>query len=312
MGSLPPSLRTREQGASLEDSIEAILLSHSTLLYGDTNAGKTFVSMSWPTPIIFTDTESRAENTRLLQYGGDPDIDVYCPVQLRKPGSRSKEVIDQVESLRNLNDRLSRVVVAIENKQFTKGTMVIESLTDVWQWLKRDLMEKKVKVSKNATCVEELDMQPYDWEPAKSQYWRLMMALKTISQARGIYVVFTMRENIIQSDYVKDKVKQAGIDRAVSGYIIGNRETPFFADIILRVYKQTKGLKTCYMTTIEKLLTFKVPSEPIENFNYTKLQALLREKIKDKMATESDAEALNEIGKPLKRTKAPKGMNTAP
>ena len=284
MGSkVPESLRSAKPSTSVKEMVAEILQSYSTLIYGDSDTGKTFVGMSWLTPIIFEDTEGRAKNTHLLQYGGDPNIVIHCPVEIRKPGSRSKEIIDQVESLVSLNNRLSTVVASIESDEMKSGTIVMESLTDVWQWLKRDLMEKKVKTSKTATCVEDLEMQPYDWEPAKSQYWRLMMALKTISQAKGIHVVFTMRENILSSDYVKDKVKQAKVDRTVSGYIIGNRETPFFADIILRTHKQSKGLKTCYMTTIEKLLTFEVPAEPIENFNYIKLQALLESKVKEKM-----------------------------
>ena len=73
-GKLPASLRTNKSKTSLEERIEEVLSSHSTLLYGDSDTGKTFESMSWQLPIVFEDTESRGENTRLLQYDGNPDI----------------------------------------------------------------------------------------------------------------------------------------------------------------------------------------------------------------------------------------------
>lgn len=239
--------------------------------YGDTDTGKTYFGFTCPKIIECADTELRDEQSRLLQFKADPKIHVRDDlIELKDKIGKGDELIDEVESLTNFNRFVANYYRDLKAGKTKGGTMMIDSLTDLWQWRKIEAITRFRKASKNPDAFE---MQPFHWDDPKSTYWRTMMALSAITQRYPVTLYATMRENIPQSDHIKAHMDKT--DRTVSGYLVGNKQSAFFFDIILRFHKSIEGGRTKHLCTIDKLYTYNTPPRPIENFTYKDLTTLL-------------------------------------
>ena len=243
------------------------------LLYGDTNVGKTFCSMTFPEPIFVIDTEKRANKTKKYHYAGK-DVRVFDPVEIKDNYVDDADAIDYAASI----DNITNFVVALNNKiqsgEITKGTLVVDSLTDIWKWVQE---WGKVRLAKKGKLDRELMSinNQFDWGIMNGKNARLMMLFKHVTN-KGINFVGTARETNVP-DYVASK--QAA--KLPTEKIRVQKDVPFvFSSIMnlkLRRIKTPTGFTAKYLTDIIKLDTLDYDSQAIENINYDKIRGLLDE-----------------------------------
>lgn len=237
-----------------------------TLVYGGPASGKTFFALSFPEPICFIDTENRADITRSVLFG-DKDVRIHEPLELKMDVNKSMDdVFDEVTSINNLSNVLSNYVSDINSGKITGGTLVIDSVTDVWKWIQSWGFEKlgKMKTAGGKSKADE-DMQTVtdqrDWKLMNNKHEGMILVLRALTR-RGFNVVFTARERTVP-DYVTDKPQN-------EERIKSQKELPYASDVILNLRKNNGR----YLAYCDKLGVQKIPSTPLENMSYQKLMEL--------------------------------------
>lgn len=216
-----------------------------TLLYGDTGTGKTYVSLTFPAPIMFIDTENRADLTKHALFK-DKDIKIIEPVSLKTEITKTMDdVFDEVQSLDNLTSAIAEFVKKITESKIISGTIVIDSTSDVWSWIQSWMFSKLSKMTtKGGTSRANEDLQTVssqlDWKIANNKHETIVKVLRSLT-SKGIYVVFTAKEKSAP-EYVTTKPTAKEKIRA-------QKDLPFIADVIINLKKENNH----YIGIIEKL-----------------------------------------------------------
>ena len=243
------------------------------LVYGDTNAGKTFFSMTCPEPIFVIDTERRADKTKKYHYP-NKDIRVFNPVVIKTNYVDDEDAIDYASSIDNITNFLVAMNQKIQEGKIKEGTLVVDSLTDIWKWVQEWAMvrlAKKGRVDKDLLKIKN----QFDWGVPNGKNARLMDLFKNVT-SQGLVFVGTSREQHTP-EYIEVKAL-AGLP---TDKIRVQKDVPFgFGSIVnLRMQrkKMPEGFKNSYFADIIKLDTLEYNGNAIENFNYEKLLNLIAE-----------------------------------
>jgi hypothetical protein len=105
---------------------------------GRSKVGKTEFALSAPKPIYIIDTESSVEqNLKNPKYDGVLDQIHVFDVMQETPISETESVFDPVGSLNELMNGVEQITSAIAHGEITgaRGTIVIDSGSDVWAWM---------------------------------------------------------------------------------------------------------------------------------------------------------------------------------
>jgi len=241
------------------------------LLYGDTNVGKTYCSMTFPEPIFVIDTEKRAEKSKKYHYPGK-DIRIFDPVTIKDDYVDDEDAIDYAASIDNITNFVVALNRKIQSGEITQGTLVVDSLTDIWKWVQE---WGKVRLAKKGKLDRELMSikNQFDWGIMNGKNARLMMLFKHVTR-KGLNFVGTARET-----NVPDYVQANQTAKLPTEKIRVQKDVPFvFSSILnlkLRRIKTPTGFNTKYLTDVVKLDTLDYNQPPIENIDFEKIKGML-------------------------------------
>lgn len=248
------------------------------LVFGDTNSGKTFFSMTCTEPVFVIDTEKRADKMRKYHYPGK-DVRIFDPVVVKENYVDDEDAIDYPSSIDNVSNFLVALNSKIQKGEITKGTLVVDSLTDIWTWVQawgKDRLAKKGRLDKDLL----IPKNQFDWGLPIGKLSRLMTLFKHVTN-KGIHFVGTARETNTP-EYIEDKQVVA---RLPTDRIRVYKDVPFvFSSIIntkMQRVKTPTGFQTRYVAEVIKLDTLEYKKEAIENLNFEKLKTLISELAKE-------------------------------
>lgn len=194
----------------------------NVFIWGSYGIGKTFFSLSFPEPIYVISTEFGVE--QLLHQYPDKDIrimectEAYTTAPVKKLTGKADESIatnDPEVSLRNIE----RATLLL--KDVTKGTIVLDSGTDLWEFFSAWIDYNADKYTKSG------QMMRTEWGKVNSKYKNILMRL----MSRPVNFVMTGRS---QNSYTSD-----GRETTTEKFS-GQKNTPFIPDIVLHLQKRPK------------------------------------------------------------------------
>jgi len=189
-------------------------------VWGPYGVGKTHFALSFPEPIYVISTEFGV--AQLLHQFPNKDIRIMeCTEPYTDAPIKAKtgEVDDQpfaVDPILSLR-KVEKATEAL--KDITKGTIVLDSGSDIWQWMGAWLEYNYDKATKSG------QMMRTEWGKANARYkWILMRLL-----SRPVHFVLTSRsQNVYDSQGAMTQQEK----------FKAQAETPYFADIIIHMSKK--------------------------------------------------------------------------
>ena len=216
--------------------------------WGATETGKTYFAMTFPEPVFIIDTEFGA--APLLHMFPNKDIRIFECAQLDSITSEP----DPLKSLTEVEAALSSL------KDIDHGTLVIDSGTDIWQWISAWLETVATKRSESG--------QPYrfEWGKANSRYRMLLMRILARPQI-----------NFVITAQTQEKYDNSGKPTGITEPRWQDK-TEYWMDIIVHFQKLYRG-SWKYISTIEKCRFKRAANLEIEDVSYDKLVNALKEKL---------------------------------
>ena len=194
------------------------------MIWGDAKLGKTHFALSFPEPVFVIDTEFGA--TPLLRKFPGKEIYIMSTAVL----DPDTDEPDMDESMKKLEEGISTL------RNLEKGTIVIDSGTDIWSWLGAWVEQEAVKANKMTSAGT---VQRLQWGRANLRWAHMILRLMN---KKGMHFVITAQPK----ELYDNKGVQTGIfDAKIQG------QTKFKCDIVLRVVKEydDEEEKTIYVTT---------------------------------------------------------------
>ncbi len=244
-------------------------LGAKVLLWGPAGVGKSFGALSFPEPIKVLSTEYGVSQLGHHFPGKDIEIlecaEAYTdpPVDAAGKEIETPFVTDPLKSLELLDMGVQAC------RDMTEGTIIIDSVTDVWSWLGAWI--KLTAVMHQSKSSGKDYMMRTDWQEANAKYKVILMRLLS----RPCNVVFTARSGVVYDGTgnvtaeTKPKCQQ---------------ETPYFMDLVIQMSEAPKvdtksGMITgnsVRTSTITKCRFADVGSMTIEDLTYDKLKSALK------------------------------------
>lgn len=227
------------------------------LAWGKAEVGKTYLALSFPSPIYVIDTEfGTAPVTR---HFPEKDIFIYEAAIL----DPSTDEPDVEASLKNLEEAVATL------KDVSTGTIVIDSGTDIWQWLGA-WVEQQARKSGRMTSAGT--PQRLEWGRANLRWRQLILRL----MAKPVNFVITAQA---AQEYTSKGEATDDYRAKVQG------QTPHMCDIIVELQKtyvlveKGKPMVSKYMATLEKCRFQRGLDLKIEDITYDSLVAALEKQL---------------------------------
>ena len=254
------------------------------LVYGPSNSGKTYFACTCPEPIVILDTEGRANLTKKYQFP-NKNIEVVELLEVKEefiPKSLS-DAIDISGTIDKITQEIIRLNRKAKSGEIKGGTVVIDSLTDIWSWAQykgKDDLAKAGKVDMNLCS---LKFAP-DWSIINGINYRLVIGLRNLLRY-GVNVIGTARFGEIP-DFAAEKMATTP---TFESEIRSQKDTAFWFSTIVKLHLQKQRVldksevKLKYLSEIKKLETFDIKeTDVIEGFNFQKLKEI-REKYREQV-----------------------------
>lgn len=219
-------------------------------VYGKAEVGKTHFALTFPAPVYVIDTEFGV--VPLSKKFADKDIRVFECFVVDEKNKKGNPVLSLMQ-VENAVKELANV---------SEGTIVIDSISDVWTWEEMRMRE----------IVEQTGRQVYqfDWGIANRHYLELIRQLLS-------YPV-----NLVLTAKARDVYGSEG--QRLEGLIEPRwqRDTEYLMDVVIRLDKRTMaqpnvGLITRYVGTIEKCRAERQFNKEIQDLTYDKLVLALKD-----------------------------------
>lgn len=251
------------------------------LLFGDSNTGKTYIASTCPAPIFFIDTEGRADLTKKY-YFNNKDIKIFCPLEVRLDFNEQNAVekaINPTESIMKIKKAIAQLGKKAQLGQIKGGTIVVDSMSDIWSWCQEDGKERLAKAGKIDSLTFRMKNQ-FDWGPITQEYLNILISLKKFTEY-GINVVITSREKSTPPEYVK-----ASEPTTFDEKIKTQKDTAYYMSTIIhltarQMKTETGAIKKRRFAKIEKLESVSSIENLVEDITYDKLMEILDAKRKE-------------------------------
>jgi len=245
-----------------------------TLLYGDSETGKTYISCTFPEPIIFIDTEFRAINTKLLQFP-NKDIRIYNPLEITEEmKDKDLDGVDIAKSIDNIAKFMTTYYKEVKEGRIVSGTLVLDSMTDIWSFIQEwgfqqlaRYTEKKTGKPKADTLLQRVE-QRFDWKVMNNRHSKILLMSLALKKY-GIYTVYTAREEVVP-DYVTGATE--------TRHIRVQKDLPFRSDVRFRLENAIYKGKIAHLAHCKKLLTYDPDPYPIKNLTFEKIIDIINNK----------------------------------
>jgi len=196
------------------------------LVWGDAGVGKSYFALSAPPPIYVLDTEFGT--MPVVRHFKDKEIYVFEAAIL----DPDTDEPDAEASLKKIERALATL------KDIDKGTIVLDSGTDIWGWLGAWVEQGAQKKGKMTSIGQP---QRLEWSRANTRWRQLILRL----MAKPVHFVITAQP---QEEY-SSKGEAMGIYKPRI-----QKQTEFMCDIILHIEKEFKkgARKPVYKATLTK------------------------------------------------------------
>lgn len=194
------------------------------LSYGNFSSGKTHFALSSDSPVYVIDTEN----------GTSPLANKFPDVKVINICEDVGEDIDEKDEVKNFENFQTAVkyLTSLPDKEI--GTIVVDSMTDIWSWAQAYAKTKVFKIP-----IEDRFKQQFDWGVPNSLIRKNV--LKLIN--KNCNVIFTARESELY----------AGAGQPTGKYKPEvQKKVPFFVDIVLYHEIKLLGKAVLFQAKIEK------------------------------------------------------------
>lgn len=181
-------------------------------VYGRWKVGKTHFALTAPLPIYFVDTEGSARINAKL-FPKERQEQVYVSEVINWADKKEKK-IDLMASLDAVMDSVDVLTDMILENPDAGGTIVIDSASDIWDWLNQWL-----EMSADAVRTKGGNISRLEWGKANRRYTEFM------------YMLLRSRWNVVMTfrsfEAVSDKGQSLGYDQPK-----WQKNTPYWLDLI--------------------------------------------------------------------------------
>lgn len=219
------------------------------LSYGNFSTGKTHFALTSDAPIFVIDTEN----------GTGPLADKFPNAQVINICESIGEDTDEKDEVKNFENfqEAIKFLIALPDEQI--GTIVIDSITDIWSWCQA---YAKVKIFK--LNIEDRLKQRFDWGIINTLLRKQI--LKLIN--KNCNLIFTAREADIWDD-------ASGPSGRVRPEV--QKKVPFFVDIVLRHEYRFINKQILFQVKVEKCrYDGNKIGQVIENPTFAKIQEMIK------------------------------------
>lgn len=173
--------------------------------------------------------------------------------------------LEATKTLKNIDNAVREIRKKCLADPTKVGTVVVDSVSDVWSWVQSWMKLDLLKLDKTARV-----RQHWDWQYANDKYQNIIMQLISLPA----HVILT----------AQDREEYTGAGQPAGTYEARwQNRTPFLVDIIIGMHKVKKLGKILYFGEIEDarhmdLALNPIVGEVIENLDFDKLVALVNRK----------------------------------
>lgn len=228
---------------------------------GPPEVGKTHFALTFPEPVYILDTEFGARPLAIKDEFSDKEIHIAEIPVLNK-----KEEPDAIASL----DRLESAIKKVDDSQ--GGTIIIDSITDVWKWIQTWLEQRQDVKTNNLG-------EPYrfEWGKANDKYRNLWL----LAQLKDMHMVVTGQ--------VKDVYDSSG-NKSGETEARWQNQTPHWVDVYLKAWKTKKkasdsgDIEVDYKARFEKCRFERSFDRKLDDVTFDSLKSVLEESFGIKVA----------------------------
>ena len=189
-------------------------------VHGMPKRGKTRFAMSsavnnGPTYIIATEPGVKPL-ARLF-----PGSEIYF-MEVYEPDFEGLFEVEATETLKNIDYAVRYIRKLCLEDPSSVGTVVVDSVTDVWKWVQEWMKAEILKIDKTARV-----KQQWDWGHANTKYQNIIMQLISLP----CHVILT----------AQDREEYAGPGE-VTGDTVPRwqKQTPFWVDVVVKMFRNTE------------------------------------------------------------------------
>ncbi len=233
-------------------------------VHGEQKTGKTRAAMSTaknsgPTYMIITEPGVKPL-ARLF-----PGEEIYF-IEVYEPDYNGLFEVEATKTLGNIDQAVRTIRQMVLADPKSVGTVVVDSVTDVWKWVQEWMKSEILKIDKTARV-----KQQWDWGHANNKYQNIIMQLISLP----CHVILTGQD---REDYVS-----AGQTSGTTSPR-WQAQTPYWVDIVIKTNKiKDKAGKVHYMSEIEDCRHMDANMQPIagkqiEDLDFDGLVEMLKPK----------------------------------
>ena len=221
------------------------------LSYGTFSTGKTHFALSSNNKTFILDTEN----------GASPLADKFPKAKVINICNKDNDDVEEKDEVKNFQNFMDIVNHLINLPDDQVGTIVVDSLTDIWSWCQGYCKVKVFKLN-----IEDRLKQRFDWGIINNIFKKVIYKLIN----KNCNLILTARE----SDIYDDASGPSGRVKPST-----QKNVPYYVDVVLRHSVKFIAGKISFMTQIEKCRTNeKIIGRIIENLSLTQLEEMINKK----------------------------------
>lgn len=194
------------------------------LSFGNFSTGKTHFALSSKGPVYIIDTEN----------GASPLADKFPDAKVITLANLDDDNIEEKDEVKNFQKYMDTVDYLVKLPDEEVGTVIIDSISDIWDWAQAYGKIKIFKIS-----IEDRLKQQWDWSTINKLYLKPLMKLIN----KNCNVIFTAREG----ETYAGAGRPTGIFEPKC-----QKKTPYYVDIVLHHQTKYSNKKMNFQCKINK------------------------------------------------------------